>query len=63
MADHPVTEQRDALVATTDEEYEEGHASGFVPRGTFVFVLVMIVIYIIYFALTWFEIVILRGGA
>ena len=35
----------------------------FVPRGAFYFALVLITGYAIYFFLTWYEIVILRGGA
>lgn len=36
---------------------------GFVPRGAFYFALVMIIGYVIYFFLTYYEVVILRGGA
>jgi hypothetical protein len=36
---------------------------GFVPRGAFYFALALIIGYAIYFFLTYYEVVILRGGA
>ena len=51
----------DTAVKALDEEATREEA--FKPKGAFRFVLVLIVGYIIYFFLTWHEIVILRGGA
>lgn len=45
--------------ATTQEHHHTEEGS---PRGAFVFVLLMGLFYIIYFALTWLEII-GRGGA
>lgn len=50
----------EALPAASHEGEEEG---GFVPRGAFYFAVALIIGYAIYFFLTYFEVVILRGGA
>ncbi|MBZ0303369.1 MAG: hypothetical protein K8J31_26740 [Anaerolineae bacterium] len=51
----------DTVAAALDEEAKR--ETEFRPTGAFRFVLVLIAGYIIYFFLTYYEIVILRGGA
>lgn len=49
--------------ADTNESPAEHNAEGPAPKGAIVFALAMILVYIGYFSVTWYEIVILRGGA
>ena len=53
----PPAEPVAAVVAAHVEESE-----GPAPRGAMAFVLILITGYIIYFALTWFEVFVLRGA-
>ncbi len=53
--------RQDAPSATDDHSTD--HDQKPVPKGAIVFALVMIAVYIGYFSLTWYEIVVLRGGA
>jgi hypothetical protein len=51
-------------VETPPAASHEGEGEGgFVPRGAFYFAVALIIGYAIYFFLTYFEVVILRGGA
>jgi hypothetical protein len=55
-----VDSQTPVELPPTDGEPDE---ENFRPSGAFRFVLVLIIGYIIYYVLTYYEIVILRGGA
>lgn len=50
-------------VETLPASHEGESEGGFVPRGAFYFAVALIIGYAIYFFLTYFEVVILRGGA
>lgn len=56
-----VINAQDTSPATDD--HSANHENGPAPKGAIVFALVMIAVYIGYFSLTWYEIVVLRGGA
>jgi hypothetical protein len=67
MAEHIHTgDEPEAAVVTPVEAPPEAPPEAddhFVPRGAFYFALVLIIGYVIYYFLTYYEVVILRGGA
>lgn len=66
MAEHTQTgdgPEQSVTPAETQPEAPPPDTDHFVPRGAFYFALVMIIGYIIYFFLTYYEVVLLRGGA
>jgi len=58
--DHP---EEETPVVESSGTAPESESEDFRPSGAFRFVLLLIVAYVIYFFVTWHEIVILRGGA
>lgn len=52
----PATREQEA------SDYEEGSESGFTPRGTLLFLMVMLLGYALYWAYLWFIVVIERGA-
>lgn len=62
MEQSPLKTEKAGQESPSDEARHEDHEADFIPRGAFYFVLVLIIGYTIYFFLTWYEIVVLRGG-
>lgn len=64
MSHEPITDepQEEQQIVPTHDEHEEDAAAG-IPRGAFIFSLILIVGYAFYFFFTWVEIVLWRGGA
>jgi hypothetical protein len=60
MTDMTEEKQPDTPIVTPEQP--DAHEEEFMPRGAFRFALLLIVGYIIYYFLHWYEIVILRGG-